>query len=137
MRAGSRSSSFTPRRRSAGRSFMTTSSWRLRNSRRTRFRGAISRSGARKKACATTSVGQTFGFFLRSCNLPTRGDDLGVAIDRQRLGLDELRDGRLRVVDLQLLHQEREALFERLTDGLTRAFAHAPHLLLERTDCLL
>src|SRR5712671_422637 len=113
------------------------SSSRRKSLRGSRFRGASSRSGAPKKACATTSVGQTFGFFLRSGNGPAGGDDLRVAIDRQRRHLDELRNRGRRVVDLQLLHQEREALLERRPDGLAYALAQAPHLLLERADGLL
>src|SRR5947208_12892736 len=96
-----------------------------------------SHSEAPKKACATISVGQTFGFFLRSRNFSAGRDDLRLPIDRQRGHLDELRDGRGGISDVQLLHEERETLFERLADGLTVRFADAPHLILEGTDRLL
>src|SRR5262245_44926619 len=96
-----------------------------------------SRSEARKKDCRTTSVGQTFGFFLSGRNLPARRGDFRLTIDRKVRDLHELRHRRRRVIDLQLLHQEREALFERLADGLPRALADAPHLLLEGADRLL
>src|SRR5437660_605069 len=118
-----------------------------------RFRGASWRSGAPKKVCATTSraffipcglrkaqsvvyalVGETLGPFLGFGDLSGGREDFHFAIDRQRLDLHELRNRRGRVVDLQLLHQKREALLERLADGLARVLADAPHLLLERTD---
>src|ERR1043166_4115722 len=114
-----------------------TNSWKRRSLRASPSRGMNSRSEARKKACRTTSVGQTFGFFLSSRNLSAGGEDLFVAADRQHRRLHELRDRRGRVVDLQLLHQERKTLLERLPDRLARAVADAPHLLLERADRLL
>src|SRR6188508_2819974 len=82
-------------------------------------------------------VGQTFCLLLCCRDLPTRRDDLGLAVDRHRGRMDEPRHRRRGVPDFELLHQEREALLERLANRPTMIGLDAPHLLLERTDGFL
>src|SRR2546422_8143219 len=85
----------------------------------------------------STLICETFGLFLGHGDLPAGRDDLGLAIDWDLRRLDEPRDDRRRVVDLELLHQEREALLQRLPDGLPDILAEIPHAVLEWTERLL
>src|SRR5882672_12387907 len=90
----------------------------------------------RGKRCSKL-ICEAFGLLLGSRDLPAGRDDLGLAIDRNLRRLDEPRDDRRRVVDLELLHEEREALLQRLSDGFPDILAEIPHAVLEWTERLL
>src|SRR5258706_8788867 len=83
------------------------------------------------------SVRKPFRFLLGRRDLAARGDDLLLAIERDLRHRNDARDGRRRVVDPELAHQERELPFERLADRAPAIIADAPQLLLERAEGLL
>src|SRR5438128_453104 len=88
-------------------------------------------------ASRTMLIRKALSFFLRSRNLAAGSDDFGLAIDRHLRRAHERRDGVGRAGDLELLHQKRESVLERLADGPPDFLAHAPHPLLEGADRLL
>src|SRR5215467_10502466 len=82
-------------------------------------------------------ISEPFRFLLSRRYFSAGGENLTLAIDRQGRRADEFRHHRRRVVDLQLVHQEREPLLKRLADSLAGVRIDAPHLMLERAERLL
>src|SRR5215203_1986297 len=128
-----------------------TSAWTRRCSAQIKSHGMTWPSGACSRRSRTTYdeacgsgfpvphalVRQSLSLPLRRRNLPRRRLQFRLATERDLRHLYELLDRGRRAAHVQLLHQEREPLLERLAERRFRALVHRPELRLERADRLL